>query len=77
VRAYAAEALGTFALVVAGCGAIAVDARSGQLGHAGVALAFGLVVAVMSPTLSRPVAGPNGAQRRLMPPSATTTWPVM
>src|SRR5690349_2103087 len=47
VRAHTAEALGTFALVFAGCGAIAVDARTGELGHIGVALAFGLVVAVM------------------------------
>jgi aquaporin NIP len=47
VRAHLAEALGTFALVFLGCGAIAVDARSGDLGHTGVALAFGLVIAVM------------------------------
>jgi glycerol uptake facilitator-like aquaporin len=47
VRAHAAEALGTFALVLFGCGAIAVEARTGELGHGGVALAFGLVVAVM------------------------------
>lgn len=43
----AAEALGTFALVVTGCGALLVDARTGALGHVGVALTFGLVVAVM------------------------------
>ncbi len=42
-----AEALGTFSLVVAGCGAIAVDARTGALGHVGVSLTFGLVVSVM------------------------------
>jgi aquaporin NIP len=42
-----AEALGTFALVFLGCGAIAVGARSGELGHTGVALAFGMVIAVM------------------------------
>lgn len=47
MRAHAAEALGTFALVAAGCGAIAVDARTGSLGHLGVALAFGLVVGAM------------------------------
>jgi MIP family channel proteins len=47
VRAHAAEALGTFALVFFGCGAIAVDARSGALGHTGIAAAFGLVIAVM------------------------------
>jgi glycerol uptake facilitator-like aquaporin len=47
VRAHLAEALGTFALVFFGCGAIAVGAQSGQLGHTGIALAFGLVIAVM------------------------------
>lgn len=47
MRAHLAEALGTFALVFFGCGAIAVEAQTGQLGHPGVALAFGLVIAVM------------------------------
>jgi MIP family channel proteins len=46
-RALAAEALGTFALVFAGCGAIMVDAKTGALGHLGVALSFGLVIMVM------------------------------
>ena len=41
------EFVGTFALVFAGCGAIMVDARSRALGHLGVALSFGLVIAVM------------------------------
>jgi aquaporin NIP len=44
VRALAAEAIGTFALVFAGCGAIMVDAKTGQLGHVGVAFSFGLVI---------------------------------
>jgi MIP family channel proteins len=44
VRALAAEAIGTFALVFAGCGAIMVDAKTHQLGHVGVALTFGLVI---------------------------------
>jgi aquaporin NIP len=44
MRALAAEALGTFTLVFAGCGAIMVDAKTHQLGHLGVALAFGLVI---------------------------------
>jgi len=39
--------VGTFALVFAGCGAIAVNANGGGLGHVGVALTFGLVVMVM------------------------------
>jgi aquaporin NIP len=47
VRAHVAEFIGTFALVFFGCGAIAVDAQAGSIGHVGVALAFGLVIAVM------------------------------
>ena len=43
----AAEFVGTFALVFAGCGAIMVDAKTGQLGHVGVAISFGLVIMVM------------------------------
>lgn len=42
-----AETIGTFSLVVAGCGAIMSNAQSGALGHVGVALSFGLVVLVM------------------------------
>jgi MIP family channel proteins len=42
-----AEFFGTFALVMAGCGAIVVNALTGQLGHVGVALTFGFVIAVM------------------------------
>jgi MIP family channel proteins len=47
LRRAAAELFGTFALVIAGCGAIVVNSLTGQLGHVGVALTFGLVVAVM------------------------------
>jgi aquaporin NIP len=48
MRALAAEAIGTFVLVLAGTGAIVVDATSGgAIGHAGVALTFGLVVLVL------------------------------
>lgn len=43
-RAALAEALGTFALVFAGTGAVVVEAQTGALGHVGVALTFGLVV---------------------------------
>jgi MIP family channel proteins len=46
-RRLAAEFIGTFALVFAGCGAIMVDARTGALGHAGVAISFGLVIMAM------------------------------
>jgi aquaporin NIP len=44
LRAMAAEAIGTFALVFAGCGAVMVDAKTHQLGHVGVAITFGLVI---------------------------------
>jgi MIP family channel proteins len=46
-RALVAEAIGTFALVFAGCGAIMVDAKTHAVGHIGVALSFGLVIMVM------------------------------
>ena len=46
-RALVAEAIGTFALVFAGCGAIMVDAKTGALGHIGIAFSFGLVIMVM------------------------------
>ena len=46
-NALAAEAIGTFALVFAGCGAVMVEAKTGALGHAGVAVTFGLVIMVM------------------------------
>jgi MIP family channel proteins len=47
LRALVAEAVGTFALVFAGCGAIMVDAKTQALGHVGVAISFGLVIMVM------------------------------
>lgn len=44
-RRASAEALGAFALVFAGCGAIVTDAeRAGSLGTVGVSLVFGLVI---------------------------------
>lgn len=46
-RALAAEAIGTFALVFAGAGALMVDAKTQALGHVGVALTFGLVIMAM------------------------------
>jgi MIP family channel proteins len=46
-RRLAAEALGTFALVFFGCGAIMVDATTGALGQLGIALAFGLAITTM------------------------------
>ena len=43
-----AEALGTFGIVFAGCGAIMIDPIShGQITHVGVGFVFGLIVAAM------------------------------
>lgn len=47
LRRAAAELVGTYALVTAGCGAVMVNELSGALGHVGVALTFGLVIMVM------------------------------
>jgi MIP family channel proteins len=44
LRPLLAEAVGTFALVFAGCGAIMVDQKTHELGHVGVAITFGLVI---------------------------------
>jgi aquaporin NIP len=46
-RRLAAEAIGTFALVFFGAGAIMVDADGGGLGQLGIALAFGLAITTM------------------------------
>ncbi len=51
MRSEAAEAIGTFALVVAACGAIAVNSVTGAIGHVGIAIAFGLVIGAMIYTL--------------------------
>jgi aquaporin NIP len=47
LRKASADAIGTFALVFAGCGAIVVDSQTQALGHVGVCMVFGLVVGVM------------------------------
>lgn len=52
-RAPLAEAIGVFALVFAGAGAVMVDARTGALGPVGVAATFGIVIAVMVHAMSR------------------------
>ena len=52
MKKYAAEAIGTFALVFAGPGAIVVNEVShGAITHVGIALTFGLIVLVMIYTL--------------------------
>lgn len=47
IRPAAAELVGTYALVTAGCGAIMVNAQTGALTHVGIALTFGLIITVM------------------------------
>ena len=47
LRRCVAEALGTFALVAIGPGAVMVAARTHAFGHTGVALAFGLAVTLV------------------------------
>jgi aquaporin Z len=54
MRRYVAEAVGTFGVVFAGCGAAAVGAA--RLGDTGVALAFGLSLAAMTLILA-PISG--------------------
>ncbi len=55
-RAITAEGIGTFALVFFGPGAAVVQAQTGALGHAGVAVVFGLTVAAVLTALG-PVSG--------------------
>ncbi len=47
IRAFLAEAAGTFALVFFGTGAIVIDAQTGDLGNVGIGIAFGLVIMSM------------------------------
>src|SRR6187401_1945315 len=48
MKRYVAEALGTFALVFFGTGAIVVNQQTGGvIGHAGIAATFGLIVTAM------------------------------
>lgn len=47
IRRAGAELIGTYALVTAGCGAIIVNSQTDTLSHLGIALTFGLVIAVM------------------------------
>lgn len=48
MKKYLAEAIGTFALVFCGTGAIIIDQETGGgVGHIGVAITFGLIVSAM------------------------------
>lgn len=52
-----AEALGTYVLVFAGCGAMVInDLSRGQVTHVGIALSFGLAIGIMIASLG-PVSG--------------------
>jgi aquaporin Z len=50
-RRCAAELIGTFVLIVCGCGAVVVNDTTGALTHPGVALVWGLVVLALIYTL--------------------------
>lgn len=65
-----AEFLSTFCLVVIGCGAIAVDARTGALTHVGIAIVWGLIVT----TMIYAVGGVSGAH---MNPAVTIAFAAM
>jgi aquaporin Z len=70
MRKVAAEFLGTFSLVFAGTGAIVVNGVShGALGHAGIAITFGLIVLAMIYT----VGDVSGAH---LNPAVTTAFAV-
>lgn len=45
--ALVSEAVGTFTLIFAGCGAIVIDSLTAQIGHVAIAIVFGLVILVM------------------------------
>ena len=47
MKRYLAEFIGAFALVFCGTGAIIINAQTGVISHAGIAITFGLIVMVM------------------------------
>ena len=46
-KRFLSEFLGTYCLILLGCGAMAVNAKTGALTHVGIAITWGLVVMVM------------------------------
>lgn len=73
MRRYVAEAVGTFCVVFAGCGAMAVGAS--RLGDTGVALAFGLAVAAMTMILA-PISGAHLSPAVTLAMAATGRLPT-
>jgi len=84
LRRAAAEALGTFFLVLIGPGTAAVNAYTGgQLGVVGIALAFAFVVIAMIHAIGHPGAGlascgcnPRETLGQLPLPESTHGWRV-
>lgn len=57
MKRYLAETIGTFALVFCGTGAIIINQETnGQIGHMGISITFGLIVAAMIYTFG-PISG--------------------
>src|SRR5690606_20688534 len=53
MKKYLAEFIGTFALVLVGTGAIVLNDETGNIGHFGISLAFGLIVFLMILSLGK------------------------